>query len=75
MSCGTPGRAKVEVGDVSRGGRREWHLGTHEGVYLEPDQAHAIRFAEASTFLLLKSTRYREDDPDTFPFPVTQRSA
>lgn len=71
----TTGRADVEVVDVSTGERRKCHLATHEGVYLEPNEAHAIRFAEASTFLLLKSTRYREDDPDTFPFPVTQRSA
>ena len=71
----TTGRADVEVVHVSTGARQKCHLATHEGVYLEPNQAHAIRFAATSTFVLLKSIRYNEDDPDTFPFPVTQRSA
>ncbi|MEK6677453.1 MAG: hypothetical protein AABZ47_17600 [Planctomycetota bacterium] len=45
-------------------------LATGQGLYLEPNQAHAIRFLEESSFLLLKSRRYSEVDPDTFLYEV-----
>ena len=48
------GAANVEVVEVDSGSRSSSRLGTNEGLYLEPNHAHAIRFAEDSTFILLK---------------------
>lgn len=64
----TRGAARVEIADVATGDRHSARVAPHQGVYLEPDQAHAIHFEAESDFILLKSRRYTPDDPDTFPF-------
>ncbi len=64
------GRARVASVDVATGRRRNTVLDAGKGIYLKPNSAHAIRFDQESTFILLKSRPYREDDPDTFAYDV-----
>jgi len=64
------GAAHVHVVSVTSRSRDCHELTAPEGLYLEPGQAHAIRFTGKSTFILLKSHPYREDDRDTYPFAV-----
>ena len=66
----TSGAARVEVVAVESGSRSSTRIWAREGVYLEPNHAHAIRFDEDSTFILAKSLSYSENDPDTFPYVV-----
>ena len=66
----TSGAALVEVVEVESGSRSSSRLTTHEGLCLEPNHAHAIRFEEDSTFILLKSEAYSDDDPDTYEYKV-----
>lgn len=61
------GLAEVVVVNVPSGERRCGVLRASEGVFLEPNDAHVIRFANMSRFILLKSRAYTEADPDTFP--------
>jgi len=41
-----------------------------QGVILNTNESHAIRFIEESDFVMLKSLRYNPEDPDTYHFPV-----
>jgi hypothetical protein len=41
-----------------------------QGVILNTNESHAIRFIEESDFVMLKSLRYNPADPDTYQFPV-----
>ncbi len=66
----TSGAARVDVAEVESGSRGSTRLRAREGVCLEPNHAHAIRFEEDSTFVLLKSLPYDENDPDTYPYMV-----
>ena len=67
----TDGAASVELVHVESGARRSRTLESRQGLFLEANEAHAIRFRRDSRFLLLKSRGYSEDDPDTFPHRVT----
>jgi quercetin dioxygenase-like cupin family protein len=66
----TQGSARVEEIAVADGTRSTCELPAGEGIFLEPHHAHAIRFLAPSTFIMLKSRPYRDDDQDTYPYPV-----
>ena len=66
----TEGSATVDVVRVATGSRRRCDLPASRGLFLDPGEAHAIRFREDSRFVLLKSRRYEETDSDTFPYVV-----
>jgi len=67
----------AEVHAISLDGeiRRNLRLSGGEGVRLEPNQAHAVRFLSDTRFLLLKSLPYQDDDPDTYPRKVLSRES
>lgn len=65
------GSAEVTLVDVRTGERAVGRIEPRQAVRLPPQHAHAVRFLEASDFLLLKSRRFDQDDPDTFPYPLT----
>lgn len=69
------GEAWIDVVDVTTGTECTRRVAGGEGMYLEPNQAHAIRFGQESRFLLLKSRQYRENDADTYPFVVENKAA
>ena len=65
----TGGAAVSEV-DLGTGAGRRRTLAAGEGLWLHAGVAHAIRFEEASSVILLKSRRYDSRDPDTYACPV-----
>lgn len=71
----TTGLAKIDLVKVDSGERRSHDIESQHGLHLEPGEAHAIRFAKESTFLLLKSQPFDENNPDTFPYPVEENAA
>ena len=64
------GRAEVLCVNPRTGRRRRATLNHLEGILLPAWTAHAIRFAASSAFVILKSRRYDQKRPDTFPYPV-----
>ena len=66
----TKGSADVDVVRVGTKEKRRTHLLAGKGIYLEAGEAHAIRFREASEFILLKSHPHDPTDSDTFPFKI-----
>lgn len=64
------GQAVIRTCDVRTGERGELVLNADEGTYLQTMESHAICFAQASSFIMLKSQRYDPDEPDTYPFQV-----
>jgi dTDP-4-dehydrorhamnose 3,5-epimerase-like enzyme len=62
----TDGSAEVVSLTRATGARSTWVIGSEEGLVLEAGVAHAIRFLEDASFILLKSERYDPADPDTF---------
>ena len=64
------GEAEVIVVDVATNERTSFGIGEGHGTYLEPGQAHAIRFTKPSEFVVIKSHRHDSGNPDTFPFPI-----
>lgn len=66
----TSGQAEVHIVRVCDGVRDTFRLPEGEGVHLEPNEAHAIRFIKPSEFILAKSRRHDPADPDTFPFEI-----
>ena len=66
----TRGGASVRTVHVESGARDEFFLGENQGVFLEPNESHAIRFVAESEFIMLKSVRYDPEDPDTYEHPV-----
>lgn len=64
------GLAEITVVHVPSGDCRFGVLRESEGVFLEPNDAHVIRFAELSRFILLKSRAFTEADPDTFSYRI-----
>lgn len=64
------GGARIRTVHVETGARDELTLGENQGVFLEPNESHAIRFLEESRFVMLKSLAYDPEDPDTYEFPV-----
>lgn len=66
------GKARIDLVRVEDGVGERTELVAEEGMYLEPEQAHAIRFLTPSEFILLKSRRYNPDDDDTFPYAIAE---
>lgn len=66
------GRAEVTSVRLDAGDRAQQTLGAREGVILEPNVAHAIRFTADSSFIMLKSLAYDTADPDTFHYRVLE---
>jgi oxalate decarboxylase/phosphoglucose isomerase-like protein (cupin superfamily) len=64
------GEARIETVNVANGARDAFSLSENQGVFLEPGESHAIRYASESDFLMLKSLPYDPADPDTYPHPV-----
>jgi hypothetical protein len=64
------GEASVRTVHAETGARDEFSLGENQGVFLEPNESHAIRFHTESEFIMLKSLRYDPEDPDTYELPV-----
>jgi len=64
------GRAEVKIRLIFNEESVTTELGCMEGVVLRPYETHMIRFLEDSDFLLLKSYRYRDEEPDIFPYDV-----
>jgi quercetin dioxygenase-like cupin family protein len=66
----TTGRAEVIEIDVASGATKRRPLFAGEGIWLHVNVAHAIRFEEESSIVLLKSRRYDRAEPDTYPYTV-----
>ncbi len=64
------GSARVQVRHLIDDSTEDVALGPQQGIYFLPFETHLIRYLENSDFLLLKSFRYSDDDPDIFPSPV-----
>jgi dTDP-4-dehydrorhamnose 3,5-epimerase-like enzyme len=64
------GSADVRTIHVETGTKDSFRLGENQGVFLEPNESHAIRFTAESEFLMLKSLPYDPAEPDTHPYPV-----
>lgn len=64
------GCASVVQMDLGSGTERRGALAAGEGVWLRINVAHAIRFEEDSSIIVLKSQHYNDDDSDTFPHHV-----
>lgn len=67
----TSGRAGIKTVDLETGATDAFELSGSQGVYLEPGESHAIRYAEDSEFVMLKSLPYDPAEPDTYPYPVS----
>ena len=66
----TVGEADVVLVDVATNRRSTFKISEGQGTYLEPGQAHAMKFKKPSEFVLTKSHRHDPENPDTFPFPI-----
>jgi quercetin dioxygenase-like cupin family protein len=64
------GSAEVRTVHVATGARDAFSLLAGQGVVLEPNEAHAIRFSAESDWIMLKSEAYDTSDPDTYDFAV-----
>jgi mannose-6-phosphate isomerase-like protein (cupin superfamily) len=64
------GKAQIVIRHMVDQNEERLELNPGEGVYFYPYETHAIRYLEPSDFIFLKSTRFREDNPDLFPAPV-----
>jgi hypothetical protein len=64
------GSAEIKTVHVESGARDAFSLSAGQGVVLETNESHAIRFTEESEWLMLKSRAFDSKDPDTFPFEV-----
>ena len=60
------GEAIINVRHLVDGTEDTITLAAQRGVYFLPFEVHRIEFLAESTFLLLKSYRYRDDEPDIF---------
>jgi dTDP-4-dehydrorhamnose 3,5-epimerase-like enzyme len=68
----TKGSARIDTVHVETQARGSLSLLAEQGVVLEANESHAIRFLEDSEFIMLKSLRHDPADPDTFPYPVPE---
>jgi len=66
----TLGQAEVTIVDIKDASRRTVPLEEGQGTYLEPGEAHAIRFLRPSEFIMAKSVRHDPVDPDTYPYEI-----
>lgn len=64
------GSAEIRTVHVETGARDAFTLGPDQGVILEPNESHAIRFAAESEWIMLKSEAYDPADPDTYAYEV-----
>jgi len=64
------GSADIRTIHVETGAKDSFRLDENQGVFFEPNESHAIRFASETEFLMLKSLPYDPAEPDTYPFPV-----
>jgi dTDP-4-dehydrorhamnose 3,5-epimerase-like enzyme len=64
------GNTTVDIVHVRTGRRKHAVLREHQGIMLEVNESHAIRFIKRSEFMMLKSLRYDQRAPDTYAFPV-----
>jgi quercetin dioxygenase-like cupin family protein len=64
------GRAEVVEIEVESGATRRRPLLAGEGIMLHVNVAHAIRFDEDSSVILLKSKQYNSAEPDTYAYSV-----
>ncbi|MBI4831560.1 MAG: WxcM-like domain-containing protein [Candidatus Lindowbacteria bacterium] len=61
------GKAEVRIKHLVDGTSDTVVLTAGRGVYLLPFEVHKVRYMEDSDFILLKSYRYKESNPDIFP--------
>jgi dTDP-4-dehydrorhamnose 3,5-epimerase-like enzyme len=73
--CLITGRAEVAIVQVDTNERERLTLNAEQGVRLAVKESHAIRFLEASEFIMLKSLRHDPAAPDTVPYPVDGASS
>ncbi len=66
------GEAQIKTLNVKTGATDSFLLKENQGVFLEPGEAHAIRYLAESDFVMLKSLPYDPADPDTYPYPVEE---
>jgi len=66
------GSAKVIIRHLVDNSVDEVVLEARSGIYFLPFETHVIRYLEDADFILLKSYRYQEDQPDIFPCAVEQ---
>ena len=64
------GSARIKTVHVQTGSEDQFSLESGQGVILRPMESHSIRLLQESEFVMLKSHRYDQADPDTFHFPV-----
>jgi mannose-6-phosphate isomerase-like protein (cupin superfamily) len=64
------GLARVTTVHVETKDKDDFFLRSDQGVFLNINESHAIRFMEESDFVMLKSLRYDPADPDTYDFHV-----
>ena len=68
----TSGAATVSTENIETGERNHLELTAGQGVLLEPNQAHVIRFQLESDFLMLKSLSYDPKNPDTISYLISE---
>lgn len=66
----TRGSARIRTVNVETGERDDFVIESSQGVILETNESHAIRFLEEAEFVMLKSRRFDPAAPDTFHFPA-----
>ena len=64
------GSAQIRVRHLVDGSRDEVTLDAGKGLFFLPFVTHIINYLEDSTFLLLKSYRYTDENPDIYPLDV-----
>jgi len=67
----TNGTVAITTEHVKTGERKHLDLIESQGVLLETNQAHIIRFLRETNFLLLKSSSYNPENPDTYEYLVS----
>ena len=66
----TRGKALVKIEHLVDGSSSSLELDGGKGVYFLPFEIHTIEYLEDSDFILMKSYRYSQDNPDIFPGEV-----
>ena len=66
----TSGEARVHVVRIKDAAKHSFALTEGDGTYLEPGEAHAIKFTKPGEFIMVKSRRHDPLDPDSFPYEV-----
>lgn len=67
------GEAKVDIVDVETKEIGSAILSKNEGIYLERNFSHAIRFKEETIFIMGKSKKYDSHNADTFSLIIPER--